>query len=247
MPTAPAVLLLHQTPRSWAEYRDVLPLLGERFRAIAMDTAGFGDSQPTARSPSIEALGAAWRCSCSMRWASQRAHVVGHHTGGVIAVELAARARGAGGALVLSSTPFTDAAFRACARRAPADRRGRAPGRRQPPRGAVAAGARRSIRPGGPTCCRPSWPMRSRSGRRRGWPSRGGRVSHGGPHRSLTQPTLLLQRRRDPFAAPHFEHWRQWLPRARIVRIEGGGVALPDQLPGPFARALLDFLDSLPP
>ena len=32
------ILLLHQTPRSWDEYRDVLPLLGRGFRAIAMDT-----------------------------------------------------------------------------------------------------------------------------------------------------------------------------------------------------------------
>jgi pimeloyl-ACP methyl ester carboxylesterase len=38
------VLLLHQTPRSWNEYRDVLPLLGRHFQAIAMDTIGFGDS-----------------------------------------------------------------------------------------------------------------------------------------------------------------------------------------------------------
>ena len=38
------VLLLHQTPRSWDEYRDVVPLLGESFHAIAMDTIGFGDS-----------------------------------------------------------------------------------------------------------------------------------------------------------------------------------------------------------
>ena len=35
---AQAVLLLHQTPRSWAEYRAVLPILGTRYRAIAMDT-----------------------------------------------------------------------------------------------------------------------------------------------------------------------------------------------------------------
>ena len=40
------ILLLHQTPRSWDEYREVLPLLGARYRAIAMDTVGFGDSQP---------------------------------------------------------------------------------------------------------------------------------------------------------------------------------------------------------
>src|SRR5229473_1090955 len=38
------VLLLHQTPRSWDEYRDVLPRLGRHYRAIAMDTVGFGDS-----------------------------------------------------------------------------------------------------------------------------------------------------------------------------------------------------------
>ena len=42
----PAVLLLHQTPRSWDEYRDVIPLLAERRRVIAMDTVGFGDSSP---------------------------------------------------------------------------------------------------------------------------------------------------------------------------------------------------------
>ena len=41
---APAVLFLHQTPRSWAEYRRVLPLVADGYWAIAMDTAGFGAS-----------------------------------------------------------------------------------------------------------------------------------------------------------------------------------------------------------
>ena len=50
------VLLLHQTPRSWDEYRDVLPLLGRDFRAIAMDTLGFGDSDRPAGDPSIGAM-----------------------------------------------------------------------------------------------------------------------------------------------------------------------------------------------
>ena len=39
------VLLLHQMPRSWDEFRDVLPALGQNYRAIAMDTVGFGDSE----------------------------------------------------------------------------------------------------------------------------------------------------------------------------------------------------------
>jgi hypothetical protein len=33
-----SLLLLHQTPRSQDEFRDALPLLGQRYRAIAMDT-----------------------------------------------------------------------------------------------------------------------------------------------------------------------------------------------------------------
>ena len=28
------VLFLHQTPRSWDEYRDVLPIIGKHYRAI---------------------------------------------------------------------------------------------------------------------------------------------------------------------------------------------------------------------
>jgi len=54
------VLLLHQTPRSWDEFRDVLPLLGRSWRAIAMDTVGFGESTPLpAGQDSIEAWAAA--------------------------------------------------------------------------------------------------------------------------------------------------------------------------------------------
>ncbi|HEY7283046.1 MAG TPA: alpha/beta hydrolase, partial [Actinomycetota bacterium] len=39
------VLFLHQTPRSWDEFRDVIPIVGAGgYRAIAMDTIGYGDS-----------------------------------------------------------------------------------------------------------------------------------------------------------------------------------------------------------
>ena len=50
------MLLLHQTPRSWDEYRDVIPILARRRRVIAMDTIGFGDST---RLPPGERLGRA--------------------------------------------------------------------------------------------------------------------------------------------------------------------------------------------
>jgi len=106
------VLLLHQTPRSWDEYRDVLPLLGRDFRAIAMDTLGFGDSDTPAGDPSIE-LWAEAAFALLDALGEPRAAVVGHHTGAAIAVEMAASAPARVGALVLSACPFVDAARRA--------------------------------------------------------------------------------------------------------------------------------------
>ena len=60
------ILLLHQTPRSWDEYREVLPLLGGKYRAIAMDTMGFGDSEPLpSGQDSIEGWASAAHASAS--------------------------------------------------------------------------------------------------------------------------------------------------------------------------------------
>src|SRR5215218_5632720 len=106
------VLLLHQTPRSWDEYRDVLPLLGRDFRAIAMDTLGFGDSDSPAGDPSIE-LWAQGAFALLDALEEPRAAIVGHHTGAAIAVEMAASAPARVSALVLSACPFVDAARRA--------------------------------------------------------------------------------------------------------------------------------------
>ena len=106
------ILLLHQTPRSWDEYRDVLPLLGRDFRAIAMDTLGFGDSDAPAGDASIE-LWAEAAFALLDALGEPRAAVVGHHTGAAIAVEMAASAPARVGALVLSACPFIDAARRA--------------------------------------------------------------------------------------------------------------------------------------
>ena len=107
---ATPIVLLHQTPRSWREYAQVLPLLGAHRRAIAVDTAGFGESDPVP-APGIEAWAEA-ALQLLDAIAVARAHVVGHHTGGVIAVEMAARAAGRVASLVLSSTPYTSEAFR---------------------------------------------------------------------------------------------------------------------------------------
>ncbi|NUS04283.1 MAG: alpha/beta hydrolase [Nonomuraea sp.] len=104
--TGQPVLLLHQTPRSWDEYREVLPLLGRTRRAVAMDTLGFGNSARP-REHSIEAY-AAGVLALMDALELPSAAVAGHHTGGVVAVEVAARAPERVTALVLSSTPMID-------------------------------------------------------------------------------------------------------------------------------------------
>ena len=242
----PAVLLLHQTPRSWLEYTAVLPRLGERLRAIAMDTVGFGDSAAATWPASIE------------RWAGvavelldvlaiERVAIVGHHTGGVIGVELAAvlgaRVRG----LVLSSTPFTDEVFRR-------ERAGRPPIDAVVPSddGSHLAALWRKRQAFYP----PGRPELLEAFVRDALKVRG---DVEGGHRAVaayrmeariarvTQPVLIIRATDDPFAAPHAAELQARLPQARIVDIAGGMVPLPDQLPEAFSRAVLEFLDGIEP
>lgn len=119
--TGHPVLLLHQTPRSWDEYRDVVLELGRDVRAIALDTPGFGASARPAEEWSIELFAAAVLDACD-GLGLDRVAVVGHHTGAVVALEAAAVAPHRINALVLSAMPFVDAARReAVARRPPID------------------------------------------------------------------------------------------------------------------------------
>lgn len=110
--TGAPVLLLHQTPRSWDEYRDVLPLLGAERRAIAMDTLGFGASARTPEPFRIELFADAVEDLIDTLGLSGLS-LVGHHTGGVVAIEVAARLGSAIENLVLSGVPYVDAVRRA--------------------------------------------------------------------------------------------------------------------------------------
>jgi pimeloyl-ACP methyl ester carboxylesterase len=101
------VLLLHQTPRSWDEYRDVIPILATKYRTIAMDTIGFGDSDKPEEPASVEGFG---RGVVALLDALQieRTHLVGHHTGGIIAVEVAGTWPDRVNRVVLSGTTCPD-------------------------------------------------------------------------------------------------------------------------------------------
>jgi pimeloyl-ACP methyl ester carboxylesterase len=109
--SGPALLVIHQTPRSSDEYRELLPLLAVRARVLAMDLPGMGGSAPAPPPPDIEDYASA-ALAVLDGLGVRVADVMGHHTGGVVALELAARAPDRVRRLVLSSTPWVDAAAR---------------------------------------------------------------------------------------------------------------------------------------
>jgi pimeloyl-ACP methyl ester carboxylesterase len=240
--TGSPVLLLHQTPRSWDEYRDVVPLLGERFHAIAMDTIGFGDSsKPRGDGPDTIEMWAEVAVSLLDALGLERASVVGHHTGAVIAIEIAASFPARVDRLVLSAPAMVD------------DEHRRLYGAK-PPVDEVERKLDGSH-------LLELWSMRApfyprdvdllerfvidalKAGDRSG----GGHltVAHYGMEPKLpliTCPTLIIKPTADPFAAPDAEKLAPHLPHAETVDLPGGMIPAPDQLPEEFARIVTEYL-----
>lgn len=240
------VLLLHQTPRSWDEYRDVLPLLGRSRRAIAMDTVGFGDSDALQQDEdSIER----WADAAAALLAGlglERAAVVGHHTGAYIAVELAASRPELVEGVVLSSLNLSTREERL------AHATGRAVVDDVDPE--LDGSHLVELWQGRATFYPPSTGLLERyladclrAGRR---------AAEG--HRVVARyaveerlplvrcPVLLVAATDDPHAYPCLPALRAALPDAAVAEIEGGTVALPDGLPREFAAAVESFLNGLP-
>jgi pimeloyl-ACP methyl ester carboxylesterase len=110
-PGAP-LLLLHQTPRSIDEFAEVIPLLTRERRVIAVDTPGYGASDPVRGQPTVSDYAGAV-VQVLDAFGVVEAIVVGHHTGAVIAVEMAAAFPQRVERVVLSGPVYTDAAGRA--------------------------------------------------------------------------------------------------------------------------------------
>lgn len=106
------LLLLHQTPRSVDEFAEVIPLLAAERHVLAIDTPGYGCSDRVPGRPQVADYAAA-ALDALDALGIERFVPVGHHTGAVIAVELAARAPARVERAVLSGPVYTDAAGRA--------------------------------------------------------------------------------------------------------------------------------------
>ena len=83
------LLLLHASPRSSRLYWRLMPLLVKEYRVVALDTLGFGNSDPLPPKVTMEALAQA-DVHFMDALGIQRAHVFGIHTGNKIAVAMAA-------------------------------------------------------------------------------------------------------------------------------------------------------------
>jgi pimeloyl-ACP methyl ester carboxylesterase/catechol 2,3-dioxygenase-like lactoylglutathione lyase family enzyme len=83
----PALLLFHQTPLSGRLYDSVLPLLAEDRVVYAVDTPGYGESDPPPRPLSIEQYAEA--IGDFVATIPGQVDVMGYHTGVLLSMELA--------------------------------------------------------------------------------------------------------------------------------------------------------------
>lgn len=83
------LLLLHQSPASARQFERAFgPLIRHKVRFVAVDTPGFGFSDPTPSQPRIEDLASSIAAVLDHLGIAQ-ADVLGHHTGSLLATELA--------------------------------------------------------------------------------------------------------------------------------------------------------------
>ncbi len=111
-PSAPIIVLLHQTPSNSAMYEQLMQVLENQFRLIAPDLPGMGNSDPVAGDLSIAAL-AAGIAEFLAELGVEDCVLFGHHTGASVAAELAAKLPLQIQALAMSGPPLLDDDLRA--------------------------------------------------------------------------------------------------------------------------------------
>lgn len=108
--TGEPLLLLHQAPMSSRQFDRVYePFAAEGIRAVGMDLPGFGQSDPTADTPTVADYAAAVPALLDHLGIAV-AHLGGHHTGAMVCIETAVTFPDRVASLALSGpAPITDA------------------------------------------------------------------------------------------------------------------------------------------
>ncbi len=84
--SGPALLMVHQSPRSSAEYEALMRQWGACFTCIAPDTPGFGQSEPLPGSPEIDDFADACVALLDALGLTEPVAAYGFHSGGIILV-----------------------------------------------------------------------------------------------------------------------------------------------------------------
>lgn len=101
------LVLLHQILRTSLDYEYVIPILAERFRVLAFDNAGCGDSDAPPHAYSMEEHAGAIAAAMDGLGVSGAA-IVGHHSGANQALELALRRPELAARIVMSGLFYVD-------------------------------------------------------------------------------------------------------------------------------------------
>ena len=103
--TGPAIVLLHGWPQTWYMWRDVLPGLMQRYRVVAVDMRGLGDSsRPAVGYDTKTVANDIWRLMHDVLGEKQF-HVAAHDWGGPVAYALAAQHRDAVTSMAIFDAP----------------------------------------------------------------------------------------------------------------------------------------------
>lgn len=238
------VIALHQTPRSHDEFAELLPLLADGYRVVAMDMYGFGQSAKPKGPHTIEQY-AAGVLALADALGIEHFAVMGHHTGAVVAIEVAAAATERVDAVVLSSPSYTGPEYREAhaggpgvddaetdgdgghlitwwSQRAPYYPKDRPDILNRFIRDALAPGV--DPLEGHLACAR--YAMEARIG-------------------GVEAPVLIIGADGDPFSFPAIEPIRRGLSgaaRVDVVVVKGGTIPMIEHLPVPVASAVDGFL-----
>jgi pimeloyl-ACP methyl ester carboxylesterase len=233
----PPVVLLHQTPRSVDEFAEVIPILAAENRVLAVDNPGYGCSDIPPRQPTVEEY-ADTIVALLDHLDIQKAHLVGHHTGAILAVDIAARHPDRVAKLALSGPHYMDEEMREMLHK---------------------ISVQWTVQPDGSHIME-KWEKFS------GWVDdpmvvhrvvtdllRAGETSEYGHFACadyrmedtlplVKAPALLIVGDNDPFAShPKNAVFADTIPETETVVLEGG-IFLPTESPEPFAEAVLEYL-----
>ena len=98
------LLLLHMNPRSGDEYRELMPILAQQRRVMAMDLMGFGDSDKPPRMYHITDY-AKTVIALLDKLGIEQTSILGNHTGAFVATEVAAAYPNRVDKLILGNVP----------------------------------------------------------------------------------------------------------------------------------------------